>query len=111
MDRRIAIQGAVDYGYASNPCTATSPNDAPIPNSPVSQAIQSLRDEISEVHYHADSLIGHISPALRAAQPTSQELKERPAMASALAEDIQQLADVLRAARDKLVNARERLTL
>jgi hypothetical protein len=104
MDKNYATQAV---GCAGNPC---SPTEAE-PQSPVSLAISNLRNEISEVHYHADSLIHSIAPALRAIAPANDETEGRPAMASDLAEEIQYLADVLRAARAKLADARERVTL
>jgi hypothetical protein len=105
MEEIYAAARSADYANKANATNAEAPP------SPVSLAIRNLRDEISEVHYHADSLINSISPALRAVAPANQESKARPSMASELAEDIQQLADVLRTARQKLVDARERLTL
>jgi hypothetical protein len=106
MDKNYAMANACQVGYASGTASGTEP-DMP---SPVTHALNRAREEISECHYHLDLLIKGISPALRGAGP-AEERKPRLAAASQLADEIEQLTEVLQTMRAKLVDARERVTL
>ena len=79
--------------------------------SPVEQAINRLRSEISEVHFAVDCLIGRVEPVLRQPGPENASNQARPMGQSKLDETIEQMVENLRSARQRLADATDRLTL
>lgn len=110
MDKQYATQGigASLAGYAISPA-ACDANVAP--ETPVNQALNNLLSEISDCHYQAEGLIVGVAPVLRCECQETAANGARPSMSSELAERIQQMADSIRRIREKLSDARERLTL
>lgn len=108
MDMQYAANGAA--AARINPNLAVTTSECQVPP-PVVRALNDLRDQIGECRYSADALIEAISPALCSAKPSDTGEPARPPMASELAETIQQMADAVRAARLRITDARERLTL
>ena len=96
-------------GIAGNTCI-NHVNDPNVADPPVAAAIRRVQDEISECHYWVDLLIASIGPALRGPRP-SEERPPRLEGASPLSDAIEQIAENLRNIREKVVDARERLTL
>ena len=93
--------------HTANQGIASAERDA----SPVEQAINRLRSEISEVHFVVDYLIGRVEPALRSPGPEAASNQARPMGQSKLDETIEQMVENLRAARRRLADATDRLTL
>lgn len=79
--------------------------------SPVEQAINRLRNEISEVHFVVDSMISRVEPALRPPGPDAANNQARPMGQSKLDETIEQMVENLRSARHRLADATDRLTI
>lgn len=108
MDMQYAANAAATTRI--NPSLAVTASDCPV-TPPVVQALNDLSNQIGECRYSADALIEAISPALSSVKPADTAEPARPAMASELAETIQQMADAVRATRLRITDARERLTL
>jgi len=111
MGNTYATAGLASNQFAGNlaenaVCASNVPSA-----SPVLQAITDLQQQIGECRYSADEMIGAIGSVLRGEPPETNQRATRPAMASELAETIQQMADGVRAIRHQIADARERLTL